>query len=165
MRKAYTENQHDILFAHLSVWLRLRGIQPKHIFSLTRPIFLRSPSSQWRDGSNSASLETPPQGLSRCRPQWTTTGGQTAALVPTTPFWEDLTCSPSGRGMGFLECTSSDLVPAQALHRGSRLPVSPALSRKEKPCCSLALHRAGKALVKSAEARKPEKEFLRVLKG
>lgn len=49
MRKVYTENQHDIFFAHLSVWLRLRGIQPKRIFSLTRPIFLRSPSTQWRE--------------------------------------------------------------------------------------------------------------------
>uniref|UniRef100_A0A8B9Z411 Uncharacterized protein n=1 Tax=Buteo japonicus TaxID=224669 RepID=A0A8B9Z411_9AVES len=87
--------------------------------------------------------------------------GQTAALVPSTPFWEDLTCSLSGRGMGFLECTSSDLVPAQALHRGTRLPVRPALSRNEKSCCSLAQRRARKALVKSAEARKPKKEFLR----
>lgn len=86
---------------------------------------------------------------------------QMSALVPTTPCEEGLTCRSPGMGMSVPEPTARD--QCQAFHRSTRILACPALTKKN--CYSSTLHRTGTALVVSAEARKPKKKFLRVLKG
>lgn len=80
------------------------------------------------------------------------------ALVLATPCGEGLTCSPPGMGMSLAKPASWDLSQE---HKDPYVPST----FKEGLCCSSAPHRTETGLVVSAEARKPKKKFLRVMKG